>query len=105
MSTAITSIGKLGVTPPTALPSSQSVAKATDAGTDSFGSVVSQAVGSLQALQGDADTKAADFATGGDVQLSDLMISTEQLSLGFQLAMQVRNKVVDAYQEIMRMQV
>ncbi|MFV9509863.1 flagellar hook-basal body complex protein FliE [Tepidibacillus sp. LV47] len=42
----------------------------------------------------------------GDVQdLHHVMIATEKASLGLQLTVQVRNKIVEAYQEIMRMQV
>ena len=44
-------------------------------------------------------------ATGEDVDLHDVMIATQAESLAFQVAMQVRNKLVEGYQEIMRMQV
>ena len=44
------------------------------------------------------------FATGQATDLHDVMIKTEQANLTFQLGVQVRNKLVDAYQEIMRMQ-
>jgi flagellar hook-basal body complex protein FliE len=39
------------------------------------------------------------------MSLHDTMIAMEQADLSFRLMMQVRNKIVDAYQEIMRMQV
>jgi flagellar hook-basal body complex protein FliE len=72
---------------------------------DSFGQAMADAVGSLQSLQTKADAAAASYVSGGDTELHDLMITTEELNLGFQLTLQVRNKMLEAYQEIMRMQV
>ena len=44
-------------------------------------------------------------AAGGAVSLHDTMVQLEQARLSFQLAIQVRARVLEAYQEIMRMQV
>jgi flagellar hook-basal body complex protein FliE len=44
------------------------------------------------------------LATGQDVSLVDTVLAMERTSLSFSLAMQVRNKVVEAYQDVMRMQ-
>ncbi len=44
------------------------------------------------------------LAAGEPVQLHDEMIAQDQAALGFQLAVQVRNKLVEAYQDVMRMQ-
>ena len=44
-------------------------------------------------------------ASGEPVELHDVMLAQERASLGFELAVQVRNKLVEAYQDIMRMQV
>ena len=58
----------------------------------------------------DAQTKAGamgkSFALGDDsVSLSDVMVSMQKASIGFQATVQVRNKLVSAYHEIMNMQV
>jgi flagellar hook-basal body complex protein FliE len=45
------------------------------------------------------------YAVGGDIQLHDVMIASEKADLSLQLAMQIRNKAVSAYQEISRMSV
>jgi flagellar hook-basal body complex protein FliE len=71
---------------------------------DGFGSALSNAVTSLDRLQHEADQKAIALATGDPVELHDVMIAQDQASLGLQLAVQVRNKMVEAYQDIMRMQ-
>lgn len=52
-----------------------------------------------------AEKLTQDFALGKDVELHQVMAATEQASLALQLTIQVRNKVVEAYQELMRMQV
>ena len=72
---------------------------------DPFGKAVAQALNSLQTLQDQADSAALDMISGGQTELHDVMIAAEQANLGFQLTLQLRNKIVEAYQEIMRMQV
>ena len=53
-----------------------------------------------------ASAKGRAFALGDDsVNLSDVMIASQKASIAFQATVQVRNKVVSAYQEIMNMQV
>ena len=75
------------------------------AAANSFGSLLSDAVAQLDSLQRTADANVTRLATGQPVDLHEVMISMEQSNLGFQLAMQVRNRLIEAYQEISRMQV
>ena len=75
------------------------------AAASSFGSMLQDAVSHLDALQKTADANVTRLATGQPVDLHEVMISMEQSNLGLQLAMQVRNKLVEAYQEISRLQV
>ena len=56
-------------------------------------------------LQQKAEAAITALATGEKASLHDTMIAMEQADLSFRMMMQVRNKIVDAYQEIMRMQV
>jgi flagellar hook-basal body complex protein FliE len=70
-----------------------------------FGSVLKQAIGSLSNLGAQADASSLRLATGQPVDIHEVMLNTEQASLGFQLALQVRNKLVDAYSDIMRMSI
>ncbi len=53
-----------------------------------------------------ADKLSQDFATGDDkVSLSDVMISMQKANISFQATVQVRNKLISAYHDIMNMQV
>jgi len=45
-----------------------------------------------------------DFALGKDVELHQVVLASEQASLALQLTIQIRTKIIEAYQEIMRMQ-
>ena len=47
----------------------------------------------------------ADIATGGEKDLHDVVMSVEMESLAFDLAVQIRNRLVEAYSEVFRMQV
>jgi flagellar hook-basal body complex protein FliE len=70
-----------------------------------FGSALKQAVGALGELGAKADASSLSLAKGDPIDVHEVMLQTEQASLGFNMALQVRNKLVDAYQEIMRMSV
>jgi flagellar hook-basal body complex protein FliE len=69
-----------------------------------FADTLRDAMGEMGNLQSQAETKVAGVleGTGGDVHTA--LIAVEKADLSFQLMMQVRNKIVSAYQEISRMQ-
>ena len=62
-------------------------------------------VGNVNQLQQNADQSIQGLATGQSKGLHEVMIAVEKASISFQLLNQVRNKAVEAYQEIMRMPV
>ena len=74
------------------------------AGAD-FGSALKQAVGALGELSNKADASSLSMAKGEPIDIHEVMLNTEQASLGFSMALQVRNKLMDAYTEVMRMSV
>ena len=51
----------------------------------------------------EADQKTEEFAVGKRHDLHEIMIAAEKASLSFQFLVQIRNKLIEAYQEIMRM--
>jgi len=70
----------------------------------SFGSFLEQAVDHVNNLEAESKQKIDRFLRGEDQELHDLMLSTQRAGLAFDMFTQVRNKVVQAYQEVMRMQ-
>ncbi len=51
-----------------------------------------------------ADQVSAEFAAGKKYDLHEVMIVTEKAGISFRLLLQIRNKLLEAYQEVMRMQ-
>ena len=72
---------------------------------ESFADNLKTAIDSVDKLQKDADTKMQALATGRSQNIHETMIASEKADLALRLMVQVRNKVIDAYQEIMKMQV
>lgn len=77
----------------------------TAAGSAGAGSGFGQLLDSLTRAQQGGDQAMTDLATGAPRDLHDVMLAVESESLAFDLAVQMRNKMVDAYQEIFRMSV
>lgn len=71
----------------------------------SFGSAMKKAVGEVNKLQSKADDMVVKLATGDVEDVHAAMIAMNKAKQAFDFTLQVRNKVIEAYQEIMRMQV
>lgn len=69
-----------------------------------FGNVLKSAINRVSDLQSSADQQVSSVMQGGQGDMSKTMISVEKADVAFQLMMQVRNKVVSAYQDIEKMQ-
>jgi flagellar hook-basal body complex protein FliE len=70
----------------------------------SFSDNLRDAVAAIDDLSSDAGQKVSDMIAGGGTDVHEAMIAVEKADLGFQLMLQVRNKVVQAYQQIAGMQ-
>ncbi|MBI3555878.1 MAG: flagellar hook-basal body complex protein FliE [Deltaproteobacteria bacterium] len=75
------------------------------AGPKSFGEMLSQSLDKVNELQMQADTAAKELTAGRNKNIHETMLMMEKADMSFRLMMQVRNKVIDAYREVMRMQV
>ncbi len=81
-------------------------AAASDASGADFGVALKSAIDQVNAVQQQADNLRKDFITGKeDVNVQDVMIDLQKASLSFQQMVQVRNKLVTAYQDVMNMPV
>jgi flagellar hook-basal body complex protein FliE len=90
------SIGSL-----TGVNGSNQASKAQPAAGQSF----TQLLDSLNQSQTQADSMTQQLASGGDVDLHDVMISTEENDVNFRVALAIRDKLVDAYRQVMQMNV
>ena len=93
---------------PTSLGSMAAGASAGFTGSNSaaagFAATLSTAIEKVNNLQSTAEQKVTDLLAGGGPEIHAATLSVERASLAFDLMLQVRNKVVSAYQEISRLQ-
>ena len=74
-------------------------------GEGKFANVLQDSISEVNKLQQKADQSITALATNGEASLHETMIAMEEASVSFKTMMQVRNKIVEAYQEVMRIQV
>ncbi len=98
MAAPITSLSGLQAIPVIQAPS------LTPATPGAFQAIFEKAVNQVETFRHDADTKVGNFLAGEGEDLHTVVMATQQAELSFELFQQVRNKVVSAYQEVMRMQ-
>lgn len=88
-----------------ALPDAVRPAGAGPSGSGSaFRDVLSSAIQTVEAFGNNASASVERFLSGEGEELHTTVLATQQAELSFELFLQTRNKVVSAYQEIMRMQ-
>ncbi len=68
-----------------------------------FQELMEEAMGKITQVQRDAETAVKELVSGGDI--TQAVIAMEKAELSFQLMVEVRNKLLGAYEEISRMQV
>ncbi|XZG69418.1 flagellar hook-basal body complex protein FliE [Chitinibacteraceae bacterium HSL-7] len=83
----------------------QSAARPAEASSVDFGDMLKASLDQVNAMQQTAQAQQAEFQAGNpEADLQDVMVSLQKASLSFQTMVQVRNKLVSAYQEIMNLQ-
>jgi len=79
--------------------------QAEQAAGSSFREFLNQALQNVSQLEKESDTITNDFISGKTDSIHSVLIASEKASIAMDLVLEVRNKVLDAYSEIMRMQV
>ena len=74
-------------------------------GAKSFADTLKEAVQNTNQMQKEADVKMEQLATGKTDDIAGVMIATEKADISMKLMTTVRNKIISAYEEIMKMQV
>ena len=90
-------LNELGISPQPLLPTGQPAA--------SFGSVLSRLVGEVNDKQAVAGEAVKGLIGGQNVSLHQAVIAMEEANVSFHLMVEVRNKLLESYQELMRMQI
>ena len=72
----------------------------------SFADALKKSLGQVNQIQDQAQKMGDDFASGNNnVSISDVMIATQKANISLQTTVQVRNKMVSAYTDVMNMQI
>ena len=94
----------LGGIPNLSMPTTSGVGGFGDTSGSSFNDVLKSAVDTVNTLHDDASSQVSSLLKGGTGDINNVMIAVEKADVSFQLMMQVRNKIVSAYQDIEKMQ-
>jgi len=86
------------------IPSAATPATHTSDGEGGFGSTLTSAIEQVEQVHTDAQQQISDLLQGNRQDVHNVMIAVEKADVAFQLMMQVRTKIVNAYQEISRLQ-
>jgi flagellar hook-basal body complex protein FliE len=71
----------------------------------SFADTLKEAVGTVNQLQKDSDKKMQELATGKTSNIPEVMMAAEKADIALRMMVQMRNKMIEAYQDVMKMQV
>jgi flagellar hook-basal body complex protein FliE len=83
----------------------QGPAADTKAGDPAFGKLLKEEIGRVNELQQDAQGAAEDFAAGRRDDIEGVLIAARKADTAFRMLLQVRNKVLDAYEEVKQLRV
>jgi len=72
----------------------------TPAPATSFKDMLVDSIGQVNTMQLDADKAVEQMFTGGDVNPAEVLTAVQKADLAFRLTMQIRNKLMDVYQEV-----
>jgi flagellar hook-basal body complex protein FliE len=100
MSSPISGLGAIGTI--SSLPKLSPLEPAKTEG--SFSGVLTNALQQVNQLSTGADQQISSLLSGANTDMSSVMIAVEKADVSFQLMMQLRNKIVSAYQDIEKMQ-
>ena len=101
-SSLLPQIGQLPGVTETAVPATLPAATPTDS--NSFSALLGKMVSEVNAQQQSSAQSVTALQSGANVPLHQAVISMEEASVSFQLMVEVRNRLLESYQEIMRMQ-
>ena len=98
-------INKLNGLPNPVTPNNnQNTTKSKD-GQGDFFSTLNNFMGEVNQLQQDSGESVKNLVSGDITNIHDVMVAVEKASVSFELMMEIRNKVIEAYREVMRTQI
>jgi flagellar hook-basal body complex protein FliE len=90
---------------PSTLPLTLSGTNKPEAAGDSFKNYLLDSIKQVNSMQNDADKAVEQMMTGGDVNPAEVLTAVQKADLAFKMMLQVRNKLVSAYEEVQAIRV
>jgi flagellar hook-basal body complex protein FliE len=90
---------------PNTLPSAGLSKAETVQGAGSFKDMLLDSINDVNSMQQDADRVVEQMATGGDVNPAEVLTAVQKADIAFRMMMQIRNKIVQAYQEVQNIRI
>ena len=75
----------------------------TSSGVDDFANLLLKQVQNVNTMQTDANDMVHSLLTGGDVNEAEVLTAVQKADIAFRMLLQVRNKLIEAYREVLRM--
>lgn len=85
------------------LPAHRELVQGQESTKESFGDMLGNFLNSVQSLQDNAGDMQGAFLDGEATDLHQVMIAAEEAGISFDLLLEIRNKIIEAYQEVVRM--
>lgn len=95
----MSAIQGIRLTPP-AVPTTALGPAATEAPQAAFKDFLLESLGQVNTMQLDANTAVQNLMTGGDANPAEVLTTVQKADLAFRMMLQIRNKLVQAYQEV-----
>ena len=99
------SVTPVSLAGPLALPMPEPAAPAGSSGANSFASIVDRVLGGAAQSHQNAESAVRDLALGRTDNLHGVLMQVAQADLSFRLILEIRNRLTEAYQDIMKMQI
>jgi len=71
-----------------------------EAGSATFKNLLAEGLDQVNEIQVEANQAVEQIFSGGDIDLAEVLTAVQKADMAFRLMMQIRNKLVDAYQEV-----
>jgi len=94
-----------GISVPTTLPALGSAKPEAAEGSASFKDFLLNSIQEVNTMQQAADHAVEELATGGDVNPAEVLTAVQKADIAFRMMMQIRNKIVQAYQEVQNIRI
>ncbi len=94
-----------GISPGLTVPSGAAAKAGAAQGTPSFKDVLLNSIDQVNSMQKAADQAVEQLATGGEVNPAEVLTAVQKADIAFRMMMQIRNKIVQAYQDVQNIRI